>query len=356
MDRKKIIEKLTQILKSIKNQIQKLKIPEIYIKTRSKNNIHEENSIWCLDDQKVTKKTLKTKGGAKQILKIVHSIDYVLNQLALKKTSTLREFYYNALNWAEEAQFEKVQDSNLCLENLEVLLDCTREDFSIFPNLDGKIFGPIKLSYITRDGKTKEVHCSKDVSTGGFLLPKCINDLKILECNAKFILVVETDGMYSRLIEERFDQKYSCLLVVTQGQASRMTRKFLKKMYQVYNLRSAIFTDGDCYGFKIAQAICTGSIKSAHLSRILCTPYSKHIGLFPSQVKQHNLPSAPIELEEIKSLKLMLEQKRYDSIKEQVLKMLETGRKAEQQALSFHGFEYVSETYLPMVLKKAGFL
>ena len=173
------------------------------------------------------------------------------------------------------------------------------------------------------------------------------------------MLVVETGGMFSRLIEENFDKKFSCLLVLTGGQSSRMTRKFIKKISVDYGLKTAIFTDGDFHGLCIARSIINGAVKSSHLSDKLCTPSAIHVGLFPSQIKDYNLPTDHItglERQGLEAMKLDFRYLNDEDLMKEISLMLQTGLKAEQQATSYRGLSFVVDNFLPEVLKKYGVL
>ena len=353
-----IKERLYAILLDLESQLQAQKVPELHIKTRSKTNIFlKEKGYWELGDEKKTRKTLKTKGGAKELLKLVHMISYIIEQMEAGKTSTIRECYYCALNWIDEARFEKVNDSNTCLENIQIILNCVREDFGMYPNEEGKISGPIELEYQTRGKSRKKVNCVNDVGTSGFLLPRSLSEINVLSTTAKFVLVVETAGLHSRLMEERFDELHHCIILCSGGMPSRVSRMFLKMLNTDYGLPIAIFTDGDAAGVRIASSIMNGAVKSSHLSKFLCVPSAIHIGLYPSQIEEHNLPTDSITKLEKENLGLMLNDPggKFDLWRDHMNEMLRTGRKAEQQAFCYHGIEYVSKVFLPNVLRSNNF-
>ena len=348
---------LYDILLNVEDQLITETIPKLSVRSRSKSNLFlSESGFWSLGTLRYTKKTLKTKGGSKELLRLVHVISYLIEQIQSGRTSTLRELYYCALNWIDEAQFEKVNDSNLCLENIEILTNLIREELSIFPGEEGKISGPIVVEFKTRKKGVQRVDCAKDIGSSGLSLPRSITELKVISTTAKFILVVETAGMHARLIEEQFDIKNNCIIVCSSGQASRMTRKFLKLMKQQYNLPIAIFADCDAFGFQIAYVIKIGSIKASHLSELLCVPDAIHVGLLPSQIKQYNLPTDNITKLQRERLELMMVDTRFDALRDQMKIMLDTGKKSEQQALAYYGLDYVSKVYLPRVLTYYGFL
>lgn len=350
-------KKLYSLLFDIKNQLIGKQVPQIYVKSRSKSNLVESlEGYWGINDQKFTKKTMKTKGGAKELLKLVHVISYMIEQIECRRSSTLRELYYCALNWIDEARFEKVNDSNHQVENIEILTSFIREELALYPGEEGKVSGPITLEYVTRNKTTKIINCAEDVGASGFTLPRSMDELKVISHDAKFVLAVETAGIYSRLIEEGFDKEHHCILVCTGGQSSRITRKFISHLRKNYNLRTAVFTDGDLFGLLIAHTILRGSIKASHLSGLLCVPDAIHIGLFPSQIKKYGLPTDTItKLEKERTIQF-LEDIRFKPWWPELQMMLDTSKKAEQQAFAYLGIDYVSKVFLPEVLKDHGFL
>ena len=126
-------------------------------------------------------------------------------------------------------------------------------------------------------------------------------------------------------------------------------------MHKTYNIPFYIFSDADIWGGMIGNTIKRGSVKSSHLSDKLCTPAVTHIGLLPSQIERFNLPCDNITKEERRVAELLLKDNRATpELKKEMQIMLKTGKKAEQQGLSYWGLSYVSEVYLQVVLKEAG--
>lgn len=352
---------LIKLLQMLAYQLSKEQIPYIELKTRTKNNIvyDPEKKTWVLGPKKV-KKTCKTKGGSSQVLKLINLIELLLEQLDLNKHQTLRNMYYCAMNWHKRAVFEEVSDAADALECLEVLTGLLREELGIVPDLSGSFFGDIFVQTKTRAG-LKRIHCTRDVSEAGFAIPPKIDDYHIDDVSRiKFVLVIETGGMYHRLIEDGFDQKYNCLLIHTKGQSSRATRGALRKIVALAPDMPVLgFCDGDPWGHNIMMNIATGSIKSSHLSERLCTPNMVIIGLYPSQIEEYNLPSVKLTPREIKRIDEMLDDPRYmqtSRLKKELLYMKEKGVKAEQQAFAIKGISFVTDTYIPTQLKKLGLI
>lgn len=355
--KKDLTQKLLSVLKDLKDQLDVAQnIPELRIKARSKKNMIEHDlGFFTLGQKKTIKKSLKTKGGAKELLKLVKTIVFILSQMKDDKTSTVRDFFYNSLNWISDAQFEDVQEANYCIENIEILVDDLRENFNIVAEADGCVYGPVVLQTQNRKGIPLVVDCQEGVGDSGFLLPRRFEDLKINSVNCKFGLIIETGGFFSRLIEDGFYQKHKCLLIHTKGQPSRCLRRFIKELNQTHNIPFYAFSDADTWGGIIVNTIKRGSVKSSHLASKLCTPAITHIGLLPSQIERFNLPWDNITKDERRVAELLLKDDRATpELKEEMRIMLRTGRKAEQQGLSYWGLSYVSDVYLQLVLKEFG--
>lgn len=354
-NRARAIQVLTLLLQDIAREIETGAIPSIKIRSRTKSNLiyDQIQKVWKLGD-KTTLKTAKTMGGSKELLKILNLLVYILEQLEQGKTSTCRQLYYVALSWIQESRFEQVSDSNTALENLQILSGLLRQELGIVPQISGSVFGPLVVKTRTRAGQ-KIVDCSKDVSQAGFPIPPKMQDYSIQDCKAKFMMVIETGGMYQRLIQDRFDQTYGCLLVHTHGQPSRATRIMIKRVSQLYDIPILAFTDGDPWGVGIAYNINSGSIKSVHLSDRLCTPRLIHIGLTSTQIQEYKLPTDKLTPRELQRVDQMMEDPRYQR-EQQVMRQLNHMKsrkvKAEQQALAIRGLSYVTEVYLPQVLAK----
>ena len=65
----------------------------------------------------------------------------------------------------------------------------------------------------------------EDVGEAGYQIPYNVETVQFLEHDAKFIIAIETGGMYDRLIENGFDEKFDSILVHLKGQPARSTRR-----------------------------------------------------------------------------------------------------------------------------------
>src|SRR5207245_9712536 len=128
------------------------------------------------------------------------------------------------------AKFHAQEESNLLAEDLEVITQLLREDFKLRPEESGaSVVGNLTIDEITRTGDRKRINCRDDVGDAGYTIPYNVEKekVKLVEADAKFILAIETGGMFDRLVENGFDEDGKCILGHRKGQPSRSRGRLL---------------------------------------------------------------------------------------------------------------------------------
>src|SRR5690606_18104663 len=118
------------------------------------------------------------------------------------KTLSLRGMYYRSLHsipGTKEKTFDDQTESDAVLEDLEVSLGAMREELHVFAKKRGTMVGNIT---ITDNGD--EIDCRR-MGSGGYAIPSiCEPDvIQFGKCEAKFVLHVEKDTVWSRFNEDR---------------------------------------------------------------------------------------------------------------------------------------------------------
>ncbi len=62
------------------------------------------------------------------------------------------------------------------------------------------------------------------MGVGGKAIPPFIDKITDLQSDAKFVLLVEKDAAFMRLAEDRFYNKYPCIIITAKGQPDVATR------------------------------------------------------------------------------------------------------------------------------------
>ena len=217
----------------------------------------------------------------------------------------------------------------------------------------------------------------------GKAIPSHIDKITDIRSDAEFILVrvvrapicpaiqtaptrcaqlVEKDAAYNRLAEDRFYHSYPCILITGKGQPDVATRMFLKRLKRELNIPILGFVDADPYGLKILSVYMSGSKNMSYDSASLTTPDIKWLGLRPSDLDKYNLPDQcrlPMTQKDIETGQHLLKEefiRKNPAWCKEIEKMLETKQKAEIQALSAFGFQYVTEEYLPRKIKEGDWI
>ncbi len=319
---------------------------------RTKQNIqfHLRDGVWRLGRSTGTRSARKLD-GALMLLRTFYLVDFIHEMARDGKTSTLRELYYISEQWPD-AKFRSEDESNLLIEDLEVLCTRLREDFRLHPEENGaSVIGDLTLEEVNRKGIAKKINCRDDVGDGGYALPFNVEKEKIRlhSSGAKFVVAVECGGMVDRLAENGFDEEHKALLVHLKGQPARSTRRFLKRLNEELHLPVVVFTDGDPWSFRIFASVAYGAIKTAHISQYLATPAAEFLGVTASDIEYYALPSDALTEQDVRALQALQSDPRFQTAewRAEIDLMLRNGKKAEQQSLAKYGLNYVTETYLP---------
>ncbi len=349
-------ERLVDIAREWYGQMCDGLVPFIRLPTRTKQNIEydDENEVWKYGERESTRSATSEK-SAVHLLKMAYVIGFLKQQLTENRSSTLRELYYISEGW-KRAKFAAQDESNLLVEDLEILTDMQREAFHLRPEEDGaSIFGPLRLRESTRRG-VREIHCQEDVGEAGYPIPNNVDAIEFLGHDARFVIAVETGGMYARLMENGFDEEYRAILVHLKGQPARSTRRVLRRLNESLGLPVVVFTDGDPWSYRIYASVAYGSIKSAHMSELLATPQAQFVGVQPSDISDYNLPADRLTEQDINALRAELTDPRFatDYWRHQINLQLEMKLKSEQQAFASRGLDFVTKEYLPTRLAEMG--
>jgi len=297
---KRAEQKLREFGTDVVERIRRVEPPKLSVPSRSTSNIiyDEKSGFYTLGD----KFGVRSAANVRQVKKFAQMLcaaDFCKSLITSEKFATLREMYYTAEGW-ETGSFSDQAESNALVEDMEAAFGLKREDMGLMPEEDGAaVYGEL----VVREGDVR-IDATK-AGRAGYTIPPTIDDVEFLKCGAKRVLAVETMGMYHRLVQEEAWKKFNALIVGLKGQAARATRRFLKRA-------------------------------------------NEELGL----PVEYDLPTDKLKECDIARLKQLQKDPRYNSEfwQTEIKKMLEIGKKAEQQAFSKYGLDYVVNEYLPSKL------
>ncbi|MFP4117009.1 MAG: DNA topoisomerase VI [Candidatus Aenigmatarchaeota archaeon] len=357
MSDEEISESLTEIGETIIQKVSNDQVPSVQIPSRTTSNIvYDENAKCYVLGDKRTNRDAGNIRHVKRLAQMLKVASFCKNELmGSERHVTKRELYYISESWGDKLKFKTQDRSDDLVEDIEAMIGRPREDLKINPKAKGSIYGDITLKFTNPRGETMEVNCL-DSADGQSIGPRTC-EADIVECNADKVIAIETDGMYNRLMEENAHEKFNAVLVNLGGQATRATRRIIKRINELKDIPAYIFTDSDPWGLHIAMVIIAGSAKSAHINERLATPDAKWLGVTASDIKNYKLRSDELRDVDFKRVDELKDDPRYANDKRLVNELNrweEIGKKSEQQALMRYGFEYVVDEYLPAKLEELG--
>ena len=99
---------------------------------------------------------------------------------------------------------------------MEVTLDALREELHLFAARKGSMVGPIT---ITDTGDTIDL---RRMGSGGWAVPSIVeeNVITFRKHEAKYVLLIEKDAVWTRFNEDKFWKRNNCIIVAGRGPAS----------------------------------------------------------------------------------------------------------------------------------------
>jgi DNA topoisomerase-6 subunit A len=331
--------------------------PDLDFPVRSLGNVKysKERGYFEIGRQKKTRtltvntvksfaQTLRMMGLSKEL---VESNDF----------ATKRDAYYQSKNW-EEARFDEQTESDAVMDDIEALFSVrgvNREQLRFIPDEHGgAVAGRLTVLDPDREtGQIERIDCTR-FGSGAYSIPSSVEHLSF-ETDAKFILAIETGGVFQRLQSHKFWQTADCILVSMAGVPTRATRRFIRKLSDECKLPVYAFVDCDPYGISnIYRTLKVGSGNAAHLNQFFCVPRARYLGVTPDDIRAYQLPTHPLLDVDVKRARDALKNDPFFQSHKEWRKALEDlvrmGVRAEQQALAKWGLNYVIEEYLPRKL------
>lgn len=259
---------------------------------------------------------------------------------------TKRDLFYTDVKL-----FVSQKESDVTLEDAAAMLGCTRTSMHVVASDKGIVVGRLQFK---DDGDF--IDCTR-MGIGGKKIPPFMDKVTEIKSDAEFILLVEKEAAFMRIAEDRFYNKYRCIVLTAKGQPDVATRLFLRKLKFMLNIPVLGLVDSDPYGLKILSVYMSGSKAMSYDSASLTTPDIKWLGIRPSDLDRYNIPEQcrlPMNAADIKTgMELLKEdfvQQNKEWVKELQL-MIKTKQKAEIQSLSSFDFQYLTQVYLPRKIK-----
>ncbi|RDE16323.1 MAG: hypothetical protein C4K47_01710 [Candidatus Thorarchaeota archaeon] len=260
--------------------------------------------------------------------------------------ATKRELYYADVNLFRDQRY-----SDKIIEDVASMLPTTRDSIHVVAAARGSAMGRI----VIRDAGDR-IDLTQ-MGTGGWAITPFLDQVEIVESDAEFILLSEKDAAVMRLAEAKYWNRQPCIVITGKGSGDIATRAFLKTMVKELEIPAFALMDSDPYGHYIYSVFLRGSKRLSYESPFIATPELKLLGVLSRDLDEFKIPKSvriPMMPADIKRVKEMLKEpfvQKNDPWVEDLQLMLRIKEKAEIQAFASHGFEYLTDEYIPRKLE-----
>ena len=352
------VKAIDDVARKIHTNVTKLNKPEVIYPVRSLSNVSYDTRKGYFEIGKDTSSRTLTVNTAKTFAQTLKMMALSKELVATSDFATKRDAYYQSKNWGQ-AKFDEQNESDTVMDDIEAMFSIhgvSREQLRYIPDEHGGAVAGELVVFDTdlETGETERIDCTR-FGSGAYSIPSLVEQLTF-ETKAKFVLCIETGGMFQRLQSHKFWKKAGCILVSMAGVPTRSTRRFVRRLSDQCKLPVYAFVDCDPYGISnIYRTLKVGSGNAAHINKFFCVPQAHFLGVTPQDIKDYDLPTHPLKDVDIKRAKDALKNdpffKRHKSWQKAIEQLLKMGVRAEQQSLARWGLNYVIDEYLPAKLK-----
>jgi DNA topoisomerase-6 subunit A len=352
------IEKLADVvMRSVKGGAN----PFVEIPVRSLANVrfNEKRRLVELGGQK-QKRYFFNVSMAKKFMQTFLVSEACKELVEAGKTTSIRDLYYitkHTIGETKQNTFEEQDESDPIIEDLEVALDALREELHLFASRKGSMVGPITI----RDsGDTIDL---RRMGSGGWAVPSIVesNVIELVRHEAKYILLIEKDAVWTRFNEDKFWKREKCIILQGGGQPPRGVRRLVQRLHSELKLPVYVLVDNDPWGFYIYSVMKQGSINLAYESMRMAVPDARFVGLSSFDKDTYKLPAnVAIKMDDGDNARArqMLAYPWFQAKQwqKEIQEMVRSGVKFELEALSRRGISFITEEYLPRKLRDKDWL
>lgn len=353
------IKKLDNLGKKIVKDIDEEKNPSMTIPLRALSNVvFDRHNKTLRIGNKTFVRSFFNVAHARKFLQTVEVGAISKDLLTHEKHASLRDVFYMAKRTIPNTKINVVdeqQESDAAVEDLEMITGSWREQLNINANKLGAVAGNVVVEDVG------DIIDWSRLGSGGWSIPSNIEELKFKKVDAKYVIYMEKAAVWERLNEDKVWKKLNCIIISSQGQATRGIRRMLQILSVQYKLPIYVLTDFDPWGIYIYSVLKFGSINLAHISDRLSVPNARFLGITADDIEKYDLKKHFISFKDVDFSRLD-QISSYDWFKnnknwQRQFKMMKDWKaKAEIQALSARGISFISDKYLPEKIKNEDWL
>ncbi|XP_004298836.1 PREDICTED: meiotic recombination protein SPO11-2-like [Fragaria vesca subsp. vesca] len=329
-------------------------ISDLPLVARSSSNTRLNQGLvtqtsWIFLTHSFCTRSLMRPNAAKAFIRVWKVMAMCCEVLGQGKRVTQRELFYKLLCDSPE-YFSSQSQVNRTIQDVVALLRCSRYSLGIMASSRGLIAGRLLL----QEPNQEVVDCAA-CGFSGHAITGDLNmiDNLMMKTDARYIIVVEKHAIYQRLVEDRVFNQFPSILITAKGYPDIATRLLLHQLSRAFpDLPILALVDWNPAGLAILCTFKFGSIgMGLEAYRYACNV--KWLGMRADDIEL--LPAealVPLKPKDIQIAKGLISsdmlQVNYnivlqESYREELRLMVESGQRAEIEALYCHGYDYLGK-------------
>nr|XP_011463923.1 PREDICTED: meiotic recombination protein SPO11-2 [Fragaria vesca subsp. vesca] len=321
-------------------------ISDLPLVARSSSNTRLNQGLvtqtsWIFLTHSFCTRSLMRPNAAKAFIRVWKVMAMCCEVLGQGKRVTQRELFYKLLCDSPE-YFSSQSQVNRTIQDVVALLRCSRYSLGIMASSRGLIAGRLLL----QEPNQEVVDCAA-CGFSGHAITGDLNmiDNLMMKTDARYIIVVEKHAIYQRLVEDRVFNQFPSILITAKGYPDIATRLLLHQLSRAFpDLPILALVDWNPAGLAILCTFKFGSIgMGLEAYRYACNV--KWLGMRADDIEL--LPAealVPLKPKDIQIAKgLISSDMLQESYREELRLMVESGQRAEIEALYCHGYDYLGK-------------
>jgi meiotic recombination protein SPO11 len=212
--------RIEDLVVSVVSQIMSTGSFELKVPNRSTSNqLYLEDLDRTVLGDKMSKRAFLNTNHVRKAAITTKVVELVHEVLSKGIHITKRDMFYTDVKL-----FKDQGESDTVLDDVACMVGCTRTSLHVVASNKGLVVGRIQY----REAQDY-IDCTK-MGVGGKAIPPYIDQITEITSDAEFIIIVEKEAAYMRLAEDRFYNKYPCIVITGKGQPDVATRLFLRKI------------------------------------------------------------------------------------------------------------------------------
>ncbi|KAJ6712546.1 MEIOTIC RECOMBINATION PROTEIN SPO11 [Salix purpurea] len=312
-----------------------------------------DDDTWIFLSRSFCKRSLMRANAAKAFIRVWKVMEMCFKILLQEKRVTQRELFYKLLCVSPDCFSSQLQ-VNRTIQDVVSLLRCSRFSLGIMASSRGIVAGRL----LVQEPDKEMVDCS-ECGSSGYAISGDLNllDRLVMKTDARYIIIVEKHAIFQRLAEDRVFNHIPIILITARGYPDIATRFLLHRMSRTFpELPIMALVDWNPAGLAILCTFKFGSIgMGLEAYRYACNV--KWLGLRGDDLQlipeESFVSLKPRDLQIAKSL--MSSETLQEKHREELALMVQSGKRAEIEALYFHGYDYLGK-YIAKKIVQANYI